>query len=436
MKNKGRVMQIQTKTKQSMAIILFIMAAVLSIVLVSPGCKSSSDTPNPPVPPQPPEPPALEEQLIGKMFYHDTGPQSQFDIYMADLYIVPQESAAMTQTTNSKLQIFRPSPDRDPIVRDGIHKYHEVEINGKIIERVVLRTAQAVDMTQYNFEIRNVENLTNSATDDFAVNVNGNNTITFVTDPDGYVNSVDNTEIAYMNLDDRVRHQLTPINGQYSGNNFDPDWKTDDTIIWTHDGKIVEVNIYDLDVSDPIIPGVDTSQYDPKYSPDGTMILFNTGVRVNKKRKKNSHIKYLVSGQLVTVLPTAYYNIYQDDNPTWVFSNSLITGHIYMPTYGRIYTRNIQTDEFLVITDGAQDFRYVTPIQVDGVLYLIFSDWTDKYNIKLWISNENGTYLRELNQTGDEAVFRALGLPVPYDKEDMNEIARRYTENFEMGRLD
>ena len=63
-------------------------------------------------------------------------------------------------------------------------------------------------------------------------------------------------------LADRVRHQLTPINGQYSGKNWDPDWKSDTVIVWTHDGQVVETDIIALDVSDPIVPGVGSALFD------------------------------------------------------------------------------------------------------------------------------------------------------------------------------
>ena len=371
----------------------------------------------------------LQEQLVGKMYFHDTGPQSQYDIFSADLYIVPIESSAaeVSNVNGHKADLFHISPGRDPMVRPGVRKCYHVEIGGKVKERVVLNTVSTVDISLYNFEIRNLENITNSVSDDFAVNVNNNDWITFVSAPDGLAANRSNTEIFYMDTADRVRHQLTPVNGSYSGNNWDPDWKTDDTIVWSHNGQFVEVNINDLDVSDSIIPEVGSALYDPKYSPDGTMILFNT----RQNRKKNSWIKYLQSGQFVHVLPDNYYAVYEDDNPTWVFSNTLLTGHIFMDGHGRIYTRDIGTDDFLIITDGERDFRYVTPLTLEDTVYLIFSDWTDESAIALWISNQNGTYLRELDQTGDEAVFQYLGLPVPESEEDLNEIARQYVDMFE-----
>lgn len=404
--------------------LIVLLLAVL--VVVSIGCKTSRDVPAPPNPPNPPTPPAPQEQEVGKMFFHDTGPQSQFDIFMADLYIVPKSGAAVSGTLSPRVELFSPGPGRGTFVRAGVHKVRHVEIRGKIVERVVLNVVTGIDISQYDFEVRSVENITNSTVDDFAVNVNGNNQVCFVTAPDGLAANRTNTEIVYMNIDDRVRQQLTPINGMYSGNNWDPDWKTDDIIVWSHNGQVVEVNINDLQVSDPIIPDVGTPQYDPRYSPDGTMILFNT----RQNRKKNSYIKYLSNGQLVTVLPTDYFNAYEDDNPTWIFSNSTIVGHLFMDEKGRIYTRDLENDGFLIITEGERDFRYVTPLMLESDIYFVFSDWTDENNIALWIANENGTYLRELDQTGDEAVFRALGLPVPQSKEDMQEIARQYVHMF------
>ncbi len=403
-----------------------VMVVIIALLLVG-GCKKSSEiTPIPPDPPDPPDP-TPTEQLVAVMFYHDTGPQSQYDIFTADLYIVPQSTAASQTSNRIPMDLSGKSP---LALKPGISTVHGLEFNGTVKERVVFNsidTTSSIDISQYDFEVRNVENLTDSTSDDFAVNVNGNNWITFVTVADGLANDRNGSEIVYMDTADGVRHQLTPINGLYSGNNWDPDWKTDDIIVWSHDGEIVEVNINDLDVSDPIIPDWGDAQYDPKYSPDGTMILFNT----RQNGKKNSYIKYLATGELATVLPQDYFNVHEDDNPTWLFSNSLLTGHIFMNGSGRIYTRDIAGGGFLIITDGERDFRYVSPIDLEGTIYLVFSDWTDESNISLWVSNENGTYLHELNQTGDEVVFQALGLPVPRSEEDMRDIAHEYVLMFE-----
>lgn len=403
---------------------LLVIVVIIALLFVG-GCKKSPEIPVIPDPPDPPDP-TPTEQLVAAMFYHDTGPQSQFDIFTADLYIVPKST-----TTQASNRITMDVSGKNPLsLAPGISTVQGLEFNGSVKERVVfnsIHTASAIDISQYDFEVRNVENLTDSTSDDFAVNVNGSNMITFVTIADGLANDRGGSEIAYMDTADRVRHQLTPINGLYSGNNWDPDWKTDDIIIWSHNGRIVEVNINDLNVSGPIIEDWGNAQYDPKYSPDGTMILFNT----RRNGKKNSYIKYLETGELVTVLPQDYFNVYQDDNPTWLFSNSLLTGHIFIDNNGRIYTRDITGGDFLIITDGEHDFRYVSPIDLEGTIYLVFSDWTDESNISLWISNENGTYLRELNQTGDEVVFQILGLPAPLCEEDMRDIAREYLMMFD-----
>ncbi len=405
-------------------LLLVITYFLLSLLVIS--CKTNSELPPGPNPPNPPNPPTPgpQEQLVGKIFFHDTGPQSQYDIYMADLFIVPKPSSTTIAATQTKL--FNLENGRDHIVRRGVHKFHGIEVHGTLRERVVINTVDPIDISQYDFDVRNLENLTNSTSDDFAVNVNSNNWITFVTAPDGLAGNRRNTEIMYMDIADGIRHRLTPINGQYSGDNWDPDWKTEDIIVWSHDGDVVEVNINSLNVSAPVIPDVDTPQYDPKYSPDGSKILFNT----RQGGKKNSWVKYLGTTTVTSVLPANYAAIFADDNPTWIFNNEDITGHIFMDGKGRIYTRNIDTGDFLIITDGERDFRYVTPIMLGTDLYLIFSDWTDESLIALWISNHNGTVLRELNQTGDEVVFQIIGLPVPQSKVDRDRITRMYLDRF------
>lgn len=400
-----------------------LMILLLTVLMLITGCKKSSEVPDDPVPPEDPEP---TEQLVAKMFYHDTGPQSQYDIFTADLYIVPKQNAAALMENHIPLT----GPGSIKTLKRGVSQLYHLEFNGSVKERVAINSlysTQDIDISQYDFVVKNVENLTKSTTDDFAVNVNNNNWITFVTAPTGLANDRTNTQIIYMDTADLVRQKLTPIDGKYSGNNWDPDWKTDDIIVWSHDGQIVEVNINDLNVSDPIVPDWLGVQYDPKYSPDRTMILFNT----RQNRQKNSYIKYLDTGQFATVLPQDYFEVYGDDNPTWVFSNSLIAGHIFIDGKGRIYTREPDSGGFLVITTDEHDFRYVSPVKLEQTVYLVFSDWTDESNITLWISNENGTYLRELDQTGDEVVFKALGLPVPQSEEDLKNIALDYILMFE-----
>jgi hypothetical protein len=130
-------------------------------------------------------------------------------------------------------------------------------------------------------------------------------------------------------------------------------------------------------------------------------------------------------------MPAEYFNPYKDDNPTWIFSNTRITGHVFMPEFGRIYIRDLAADQFSIITDGERDFRYVTPVMIGTFTYLVFADWTDENHITLWICSEDGSDLRELNQTGDEPVFHILGLSVPRSNRDMNEIAWQYSMMFQ-----
>jgi len=418
---------------------------VIFLVLVSLwGCKTSSDIVDPTPPPPPPPPPPLQEQLIGKMFYADRAANLTYDIFTADLYIVPKTTTATSKTQESgefedtlanaqhthRTDIAEESihlkPDRGTLVRQGIHKYRHIQFKDRILDRAVIRTAATIDISLYDFAVRNVSNMTNSNVDDFAVNVNHNNQIVFVTAPDGLDVDRSNTEIVIMDITDRVRRPLTPISGRYSGNNWDPDWKNDYTIVWSHNNQFMEVNIQTLQVSGSLLPEITTPLYDPVYSPDGTKILFNTWIG----SKKNSFLKNLVTGLIEPVLPADYYAVHQDDNPTWVFSNTRIVGHIFMDGRGRLYTRDFTSGSFLIITDNSRDFRYVRPILVSSTLYFIFSDWTDKNHVALWIANENGNYLRELNQTGDEIVFLSLGFAPPQTDAEMDTITRLYLGQF------
>jgi len=405
---------------------------ILIILLLVAGCKKHPDVPENPAPPPPPDPvdPVLTEVLVGKLFFHDN-PQTQYDIYMADLYLIPKEdSTSRSAQRRGFLAHGLPAAGRK-ILEPGIYKFREVEIDGSVKERAVLNSQYAddnIDISKYDIQLKNLENLTNSSADEYAVNVNSNNWITFVFNPVGITVDAGANQIAYMDVSDRVIHQLTPINGKYDRDNGDPNWKDDVTIVWSHDRRIVEVNIYETNVNENVVPELDASQYDPVYSPDGTRLLFNAW---HQRRKKNNFIKYISTGQVDPVLPSEYFNLYRDDNPTWIFSNSRITGHIFMPEYGYIYTRDLDTGEFFIITNGERDFRYVTPVRIDTYTYLVFSDWTDDSHITLWICNEDGSDLRELNQTGDEAVFHILGLSVPQSARDMDDIARQYSMMFE-----
>lgn len=403
---------------------------VLIVLFLVAGCKKHPDVPDVPEDPDDPEDPVLTEVLLGKLFFHDNS-QIQYDIYMADLYLIPKEdSTSQKAEGRGFLAQGLPAAGRK-ILKPGIYKFRDVEISGTVKERAVLNSQCAdenIDISKYDIQLKNLENLTNSPADEYAVDVNSNNWITFVYNSVGIAIDAGANQIAYMDINDRVMHQLTPINGKYDRDNGDPNWKDDVTIVWSHDRRIVEVNIYETDVQENIVPELDASQYDPVYSPDGTKLLFNAW---HQRRKKNSFIKYISTGQVDPVLPLEHFNLYKDDNPTWIFSNTRITGHIFMPEFGRIYTRDVDTDEFLIITNGERDFRYVTPVRIDTYIYLVFSDWTDDSHITLWICNEDGSDLRELNQTGDEAVFHILGLSVPQSTRDMDNIARQYSMMFE-----
>jgi hypothetical protein len=407
--------------------IFYVLIAAFFIV----GCSSPGDpvNPNPPTPPPPPPPPPPSEILVGKLFFHDNS-QIQYDIFMADLYLVLKASTAVQSIRRNSLPAEGLRVEARRIIGKGIHRFRNLEIGGSAKEIVVLNTRSAnesIDINLYDIVLKNLENLTNSQADEYAVDVNSNNWIVFVKNIPGITVDPGANEICYMDIIDRVVHQLTPINGKYSGDNGDPNWKDDETIAWVHDRQIMEVNIHNKIVYENVIPELDAAQYDPVFSPDGTKLLFNAW---HQRRKKNSFVKYIATSQLAQVLPLAYFNAWKDDNPTWVFSNTRITGHIFMPDYGRIYTRDLDADTFYIITDGTRDFRYVTPVMIGTDIYLIFADWTDESNITLWICKDDGSDLRELNQPGDEPVFHILSLPVPQSQQDMNEIAQQYSLDF------
>lgn len=402
---------------------LFCLACLVIIVSLTWNCKTHTEI-KPPDPPDPPDPPKPTEQFVAKMFFHDTGPTSEYDIFSADLYIVPKETSA-----GNLGKLFGPGEDMQDIV-PGVRILNGLEINGSRKERVsvnIMRDIAMLDINLYDFQVRSLQNLTQSVADEFAVNVNNQNIITYVYAPNGLDQSRADTQIFYMNIADKIPRQLTPFKGQYDGDNWDPEWKSDQVIVWCHSNRIVEVDLNTLIAVDPIIPDWSGPQYDPLYSPDGTMLLFNTRIA----RKKNSFLRYIATGEMAPVLPTEYFNVYQDDNPTWVFSNTFLAGHLFDSGKGRLYTRDLKTGEFLILTDGSRDFRYVSPIRLVNDVYFVFSDWTDPNHITLWVSNIHATYLRELNQTGDEVVFKAAGLPAPRNQEDLQEIARIYLLLFE-----
>jgi len=397
---------------------------VIALVLAA-GCGKTPTTPEPPPPPPGAAPPIVS--LIGKLFFHDLGPGGLRDIFMADLYLVPKKTAAKS---SSRVTIRLPGGNRGrQSLRPGISRLREVEIDGRVKEQAVVNVTsnlEGIDISQYGFILKNLENLTEPDSDDSAVDINSQNWIAYVRDPDGPSLDPYNSEIVYMSLTDRVRHQLTPINGEYEGHNADPQWRGDRVIAWINNSKIVEVNLDDLNNVTNVLPDWKWPQYDPVYSPDGTRLAFNTWVR----GKKNSYIKYLQTKTYLPCLPQAYFKPYTDDNPTWVFSNDKIVGHIFMPRKGRIYTRNLESGEFAIITDSQHDFRYVTPLMIQGAVFFIFADFENPERPKLWISNETGTDLRELSQHGNEPVFVFLGLPIPQDEQDLERAAAAYLLKF------
>jgi hypothetical protein len=366
------------------------------------------------------------ERLVGKVYYHDLAAGDQYDIFMADLYIVPKATA----TTGYEIFVQFPGIEGRRVAgARGITKPENAEIDGAVKEGLVVNATfplGEVDLSQYGFVLRKIEALTSPIADDYAPSLSNRNWIAWMMDPDGRNNNPDNSEIGYMNLADRAVHQLTPINGKYGGLNADAEWRDDETIAWVHDGKIVEVNLKNLNSVAPVLPEWGWPQFDPVYSPDGTMLLFNTWVR----GKKNSFLKYLQTGTFVSVLPPEYFTPYTDDNPTWIFSNTRITGHIFMPKKGRIYTRDFQSARFAIITDSLRDFRYVTPVKIKSKIYLVFSERPATGQPRLWICSESGADLRELGRTGDEAVFVMLGLPVPSGQDDLERAAAVYASRF------
>jgi hypothetical protein len=397
---------------------LYFLAIVL---LMAAGCGDRSETPFSPSPP----PPQLTEILVGRVFFHDLGPGNQYDIFMADLYLVPK----VTTPPPTRVAVSFPGLVQNRIaMKRGVQKFPCIDIGGEVKEHPVVKAILPIDidLSLYDFVLKNMENLTQPTSDDWVVAVSEADWIAWVKDPNGRFIDGYNTQIFYMNLADRIEHQLTPINGQYDGDNFDPAWKGDHAIAWVHSNRIVEVDLYNLNGITNVLPDWSGPQYDPVYSPDGSMLLFNTWI----KGKKNSFIKHLRTGVYASVLPQSYFAAYTDDNPSWIFSNTWITGHIFMPRKGRIYTRELPEGPFSVITDGQQDFRYVTPVRLRNLICFVFADWGDPERPKLWICDETGGHLRELNQTGDEPVFAMLGLPVPQSKEDLERLAVDYSLKF------
>jgi len=83
------------------------------------------------------------------------------------------------------------------------------------------------------------------------------------------------------------------------------------------------------------------------------------------------------------------------------------------------------------LTESQRDFRYVTPVLIENLIYLVFVDWSDPQYKTLWISDLDGTDLRELNGTGDEPVFVMLGLPAARSDVDLERAALEYSFRFD-----
>jgi hypothetical protein len=304
---------------------------VLALVMAA-GCSKSPTTPELPAPPDGPLPPIVS--LIGKLFFHDMGPDGLRDIFMADLYLVPKKASA---GSGSGMRVRLTGTDRvRDALRPGVLRLQEVEIEGQVKEHAVASITsdlEGLDISQYGFVLKNLENLTEPGSDDSAVDVNSLNWIVYVKDPGGPAVDRYDSQIVYLTPDDRIRHPLTPLNGRYDGRNADPQWKGDRMVSWVHQSQIVEVDLDNLDNVTDVLPDWNWPQYDPVYSPDGSRLAFNTWV----EGKKNSFIKYLRSRTYVPCLPQEYFERHTDDNPTWVFSNDKIVGHIFMAKRGRVY---------------------------------------------------------------------------------------------------
>jgi hypothetical protein len=96
-----------------------------------------------------------------------------------------------------------------------------------------------------------------------------------------------------------------------------------------------------------------------------------------------------------------------------------------------VSSRDLEPDAFHILTESQRDFRYVTPVLIENLIYLVFVDWSDPQHKTLWISDLEGTDLRELNGTGDEPVFVMLGLPAARSDDDLERAALEYSFRFD-----
>lgn len=72
----------------------------------------------------------------------------------------------------------------------------------------------------------------------------------------------------------------------------------------------------------------------------------------------------------------------------------------------------------------------MTPVLIENLVYLVFVDWSDPQRKTLWISNLEGSDLRELDGTGDEPVFALPGLPAAVSESDLERVALEHSLRF------
>lgn len=395
-------------------------ALTLFWLLVGAGCKSSSGPPTSPSPVQ-----DRTEVHLGKLFFHDLTVGDQYDIFMADLVVVTgQGSSPAGIPIGISAGDFAGAPPRR-----GVRKIPRAEIDGRTLEGPVLYGDAPFDavLPDSAFVLKNLENVTmTSVADEYDPAISPGGVLAYVQDPDGRYQISDNTDIVIMDLADRLPRRITPINGQYVGENWDPEWKDEGTIVWVHRDRVIQASLADLGGAAELLPAWRWPQFDPLYSPDRTKLLFNSWVR----SKKNSYWKNMGTGVTKSILPSTVFNACTDDNPVWVFSNTLITGHAFMPKKGRVYTRDIERDTFVFITDGTRDFRYVTPVAMPDAVRFVFSDYADPNRPRLWTCGPGGEGLRPMRLAGDEALFAQLGYAAPGSADELDSAARLYVSKF------
>lgn len=394
-------------------------ALTLLYLVVAWGC-GSSGAPTTPVAPS-----TGELIPLGKLIFFDLTTGDQYDIFMADL-VARSGPGSLPDGVVTGIEAEDLAGLKS---RRGVVKIPPLGIDGRRIEGSLLYTSASFEPVPAgsSFFLRNLENLTKSSpADEYDSSVNSRGVLVYVRDPDGRAQDGSNAEIYLMDLADRVARPFTPVNGEYGGQNWDPEWKDDRTIVWVHQDRIIEASIDVLGSAAELLPDWRWPQFDPLYSPDGTKLLFNTWVR----SKKNSYWKDLRTSVYTPVLPADVLKKSTDDNPAWIFSSTRIVGHAMAPKNGRLYIRDISLDTFRYLTDGTRDFRYVTPVLLEDEVQYVFSDYTDPLRPRLWTCREDGRGLRPLRYTGDEAAFALLGLSSPRSDDELGSAARQYVTRF------